>query len=120
MIFRVLVDPTVADESVRARFAERDLGGGIMIPDTLPAIGRIHLDSDDRLWVEEYVAPYEDREPSWWVFDREGIAVATATIPPEFEVHHVGSQHMLGIWRDSLDVPYVDRRAIVVNLAEGS
>ena len=114
MIVRVFVDPRVADDTVHARFADRDLPGGVMIPDTLPAIGRIHLDSDDRLWVEEYVAPYEDREPSWWVFDREGIAVATATIPPEFEVHHVGSQHMLGVWRDSLDVPYVERRVIVV------
>ena len=107
-----LVDPTLADESVRAQFAEHDLGGGIMIPDTLPAIGRIHLDADDHLWVEEYVAPYEDREPSWWVFDAQGSVVATVSIPPRFAFHSIGSTHALGVSVDSLDVPYVEVRRI--------
>jgi hypothetical protein len=112
LIVRVDAPALVVDAAVRDRFADAGIAAGIMVPDTLPAIGRIRLDAERRLWVEEYVAPYEDRPPVWWVFDAEGVAIAVATVPPSFTIHELADDRALGVALDSLDVPYVEVRRI--------
>jgi hypothetical protein len=84
------------------------------LPDSLPAFGRIRLDLLDRIWIEEYVPPYDEtRAPTWWVLDKDGEFLAQVKIPIDFVPHVIAQNHILGVTVDSLGVGYVERRRIV-------
>ncbi len=83
------------------------------LPEVLPAVNRIRLDVADRLWVEEYVPPYDDRIPAWWVIAPGGEFVAQVTIPVGFTPHAIGTDHIVGVTEDSLGVGYVERRRLI-------
>jgi hypothetical protein len=112
MILRVATPAVVADRTVRARFGMDD-DHAVHIPDTLPALGRIRLDAERRLWAEEYVARYEERTPVWWVFDAAGTPIARVRVPPRFTLYSVAADHVVGVVLDSLDVPRVEVRRIL-------
>ena len=75
-------------------------------PDRMPAHGPIRLDDDGNLWVTEY-SPWTTEPTRWTVFDRDGRAIGTVTLPPRFAVHQIGSDYVLGTIRDDLDVEQV-------------
>ncbi len=113
MIIRVDAPPLIADNGLRSRLAGGGLRVGLHLPDTLPAVGRIHLDSERRLWVEEYVPPRGGRAALWWIFAENGQAVAMAAGPADFSIHQIGADYVLGVALDSLKVPYVEVRQIL-------
>lgn len=104
-VVRVRVEPELVD-------LERNRAAGLP-GGTLPAVGRIRVDTDERIWVEAYIPPYDDRIPRWWIFDRDGAAVATASFPPGFDPRRLAADHVLGIRADSLGVQYVDRLRLI-------
>ncbi len=78
------------------------------IPDTLPAFQALQLDELGWLWAEVY--DFDPRRPRQWVvFDAEGRAHGTVEIPVGLEVHWIGRDAILGVWRDEFDVEYVHR-----------
>jgi len=102
---------------VRAVDAERyaDAAGGRrqqLLPDFLPAVSRLRVDAADRIWVEEYVAPYEDRAPRWWIFAPGGELVALAAVPAGFSPLVIAVDHVTGVVEDSLGVQYAERRRL--------
>jgi hypothetical protein len=127
MIVRVHKEPIVVDDRVRRQYAEHGLDQiddpetrrsvrrsrqQEELPETLPAVGRIRYDAADHLWVEEYVPPYDDRPPVWWVFDPQGTLVAQASVPSAFAMHQMEAEHAVGVVLDELDVPRVEVRRI--------
>lgn len=113
-ILRVLREPLGVDAAVRNRLEESEvqrIEG--MLPETLPAVGRIHMDAEGRLWVEEYVPPYEERQPVWWVFDKDGRAIAKASVPFDSSVQQIDSDHLLVVAVDSFGVSYVQGHRIM-------
>lgn len=88
------------------REREREALETMDVPATVPAFGRVLLDRDDRLWVEEFAAVPGDRSV-WLVFTPEGTLVARATMPQRLTPLEIGRDYLLGVERDELDVESV-------------
>lgn len=89
------------------------------LPDTLPGFERIMFDAVGRLWVEEYLPSYEDREATWWIFDSAGGFVARARFPAGFVPHQIEADEVIGVVMDDADVQFVERRRIVRTQSAG-
>jgi hypothetical protein len=75
--------------------------------DDLPAFGGNWLLDDERnLWVQEF-ATVLDTAVAWSVFGEDGQWLGNVTMPTAFRPHVIGRDHVLGVWRDSLDVETV-------------
>lgn len=126
-VVRVDVEPVAVDAGVRARYVEAGLEGvqdpqrraevresreQAPYPETLPVLERVLLDTEGRLWVAEWVAPYEEADARWWVIDRAGEFVAHVQVPSDFVPHRIEADEVIGVRRDALDVPYVEVRRI--------
>jgi hypothetical protein len=64
------------------------------------------IDSERNLWVAEYRPPGNDL-PRWSVFDADGEWLGEFTLPERFTLTDVGSDYLLGVWSDELDVESV-------------
>jgi hypothetical protein len=73
-----------------------------------PAYGDFHIDAAGHVWVMEYPRPSQDVGAlAVNVFDPDGIWLATLSVPGGLVVHDVGDDYLLGMWRDELDVEYL-------------
>jgi hypothetical protein len=81
-------------------------------PETMPAYGEFQVDREGNLWVEEFRRPGDD-QPRWTVFSSEGVMLGAVETPPRFEVYQIGSDFVLGRWRDELDVEHVQLYELV-------
>jgi hypothetical protein len=75
-------------------------------PEKMPAYREFRVDAEGNLWVQEYLRPSDDR-PRWTVFDPEGAMLGEIEMPPRFEMFQIGSDFVLGLWRDDLDIEHV-------------
>ncbi len=73
----------------------------------MPAHGsHILLDTESNIWLEEF--NYQpDVEVAWSVFTAEGVYVGAVAMPHRFQPFDVGSDYVLGVWKDDLDVEHV-------------
>lgn len=94
-------DPGMTPE-IRERFSQMDL------PETVPSFIALQVDDLGWLWAETY--RFERNGPrTWVVFDPDGRARGSVMTPARVEVHQIGADFILGLWRDSLNVEYVRR-----------
>jgi len=95
-------DPTLREEIRRQRLEDP-------LPKTLPAVGRVIVDSQDRIWVEPFTFP-GDPVPHWWVFSPDGEPIAHASIPRAtlLSIHRIEDGRMLGSFVSPLGVPQVE------------
>jgi hypothetical protein len=128
MILRVDMPTLPVDAEARARALEATVSGmppararryretyeSSEFSDAFPAFGDLMLDSEARLWIGEYVLPWENRAATWWIFSPEGQALGRTTIPDGFTPFHVGADRMVGRWLDELRVSYVHVRPIII------
>jgi hypothetical protein len=77
---------------------ERQLAA-LPYPDTMPAYGAMLIDSDDNLWVAEYL-PFGDGTPTWTVFDSDHRMLGTVETPRGLAVHQIGRDFVIGSYRD--------------------
>lgn len=88
----------------------REMLAQFPIPDSLPPIGTLRRDADGNLWVE--------RRRNVWsvvaassvhdVFDRTGRWLTTVESPSHsFWILQLGSDRMLTVWTDELEMPYL-------------
>lgn len=74
----------------------------------LPAHAEVFLDDDGRIWVRDWQLPWEEGEPATFtVFGEDGAVVATATLPGDLSVTHIGPDHVTGVVWDELGIEYV-------------
>ena len=119
--FRDIVMPTVTqgpnDERILERLLSRD-----MLPPTRPSIAALRYDAAGNLWVRAYdmsdatelfearvdrATPIRESNRRWTVLDSTGRLLGDIALPPRFDVHEIGHDWVLGVWRDSLDVEHV-------------
>lgn len=127
-IIRVERAPVPIDGRVRARYVEAGLVGiddrderaevrsrrqEAPFPDAMPVLERVLMDTRGRIWVQEFVPRFEDAEPTWWVFDQSGELMASAHFPSGFVPHQIEEEIVVGVFSDSLGVPYVQVLGIV-------
>ena len=89
---------------------ERELNA-LPYPQTMPAYGRIMVDSDGNLWVPEY-RPFGDEQPRWTVFDAEHRLLGSVETPLGFAVHEIGTDFVLGCLTDESDVQHIQLYAL--------
>jgi hypothetical protein len=94
-----------APDAERRRGVERRFAD-LSPPEFLPAYYGFQLDAVGVLWVEEYRLPGEVGS-RWNLFDREGRWLTTIELPARLRVLEIGAEHLLGVWRDELDVEYL-------------
>ena len=80
-------------------------------PKVLPAYGALRIDPAQRLWVQDYPIPGE-KQHRWKVFDRNGALLGTVLSPADVEILEIGTDYLLGWWRDDLDVEYLRMYAL--------
>jgi hypothetical protein len=78
------------------------------LPDRLPAFRSIVVAESDDIWVSlsefDASAGYD-----WLVFSPSGELRGAVHTPPDLQVFHVESDHLVGVVFDELEVPYVRR-----------
>ena len=94
--------------------ARRTLSDSLYTPDYLPAVesmtrslsaGAVLWGPDGTTWVR-----HRDIEGArWLVFDTSGERIADVEAPDDLVIHHVGTDHVWGVWEDALDIPHVYR-----------
>jgi hypothetical protein len=101
------------DAEVAARFAARpihpELKTAIDNPtflETLPAHGRILASRNGWLWVQVY-SLISDTPTEWDVFDPRGHYRGAVELPARFSPTDIGTDYVLGMWRDTLNVEHV-------------
>ena len=87
-----------ADPAAWARYLRE-----VPFPERIPVYRRLLLDTEQHLWAERYMAPWEDA-PSWYVFDEQGAWLGEVDIPPGLHVFEIGTDYVLGRYRDEFDV----------------
>jgi len=93
-------------ESMERRLAD------MRFPERIPDHGnRMYVDALGNLWLQDYRL-LDDEPFRWSVFDSAGRWLGVVETPPRFTVNEIGSDHVLGIWRDELDVDYVRMYAL--------
>lgn len=108
----------VTDETLAADIARssdpagtRQLFDMMEMPEVLPAFQALEVDGLGMYWAELFRL-VESAPPEWLVFDREGQARGVVTFPVGYEVHVIGDDYVLGLWRDELGVEYVRRYSL--------
>jgi hypothetical protein len=108
------------DERRRRETSLREADGKPM-----PAFGEMRYDRAGNLWAREYdhldaVASHDfsrylpkakppvlETSRRWLVFGPDGRYLGDLSLPPNFTVHEIGHDWILGVWRDELDVQSV-------------
>ena len=86
----------------RRRYEEATYG------EAVPLFARAFVDGDQRLWVSESNWPSLGGVPrSWSVFSPEGMWLGDVEAPEGVRILDIRRDLVLGVWRDQLDVPYV-------------
>jgi hypothetical protein len=86
----------------------RAMNQRLRLPDEPPAFRELLVDAVGWTWARLYrTTPWN--ASLWLVFDPQGQARGTIRLPTGLQVHEVGEDFVLGVWRDSLDVETVRR-----------
>ncbi len=88
-------------------------------PGQFPPYSRILVDAEGNLWVEGYrwpapwAVPPDPPDTHWSVFDADGVWLGRVTVPGRFLVHDIGTDYVLGTWKDHDDVAHIREYALV-------
>ena len=73
-----------------------------------PAVGGLSVDLEGNLWLEGY-STREGLGREWIVLAPDGSLLARARGPARFTPYEIGSDYLLGVWTDEMEIPYVRR-----------
>jgi len=82
------------------------------LPNTMPAYDDIERDAEGNIWVRDF-SPDVDAPRTWTVFDSVGQMRGSLTVPAGVSVLQIGTDYVIGRWRDDLDVEHVRVYGIV-------
>lgn len=88
----------------------RSLVGRLEVPETRPAYSDLLVAENGWVWAAHYrsLRTEADLPTRWSVFDSSGALIGEAITPSRFTLFEVGSGHVVGVRRDSLDVETVE------------
>ncbi|MEX0893724.1 MAG: hypothetical protein WEB88_16275 [Gemmatimonadota bacterium] len=77
----------------------------------MPGFTSLHYDPEGYVWAVAFTPAYEESHRAW-IFSVDGPLQGSVALPPDFEIHQIGSDYLLGIWRDDMDVEHVRMYAL--------
>lgn len=80
--------------------------GHVFEMEEFPAFDRLRTDTDGNLWVRYFPRPGEERT-EWVVFTPDGLRVGAISLPIKASLLDIGSDYVLVVETDELDVPTV-------------
>jgi len=91
---------------------ERQMVGVVMaslpFPQRKAAYNGMTVDGDGNIWLRTgRHFPPEAPSPEWTVISNEGVLLGTLSLPPALEPLQIGSDFILGVWKDELGVEYI-------------
>jgi hypothetical protein len=75
---------------------------------TYPATSTVLVDAEGNLWIHEFQLD-RDAVSRWSIHNSAGEPIALIELPPRLWPYYVGSDFVVGVQRDALDVPRVHR-----------
>jgi hypothetical protein len=95
-------------ESGRRTARSWEMFSGLPLPDSMPAFTALQVDRLGWLWAQLFT--WDARQPTTWlVFDPTGQGRGTVQLPPGLEVHDIGEDYVLGMWKNEVGVEHVRR-----------
>jgi len=100
---------TVAEEGGRDVASRRASFDALTFPDSAPAIVRVYPAASGGVWTRRWSHPRQANAPAVYdVFDAEGRWLGPVELPADAgELQAIGTEHLLTVWTDELDVPYL-------------
>lgn len=84
------------------------------IPDFKPGYSRLLLDSDGYVWAARYYRRMQPHDVvEWEVFSPAGEWLGNVPTPAGFSVFEIGSDYMLGVLKDEMEVEHVQVRRLL-------
>ncbi len=94
---------------------------------SVPAFKSLALQEGGNVWLEVFDPSAGENAPSRWrvqaAFDMKGIGDSganTVVLPPGFRPHDIGSDYVLGVWRDELGIEFVRMYDLIEVSSDGS
>jgi len=115
---RQYIDDLVANVPGENGVRMREMLSEIPVPDVFPPYGALGTDALGYLWVADYPRPGEESS-TWTIFDPDGRLSGRVTTPPHVSTLEIGTDYLLGVYRDELGVEYLHRYALRRPGAEG-
>ena len=84
-----------------------DLIAALEFPPTYPTFSDLKTDAAGNVWVENYRKRGDESEIRWSVFGGNGRWITDVVVPDRYSIHWIGEDLMSGVWRDSLDIEYL-------------
>lgn len=98
---------TAADIRRYVELTDGPVYSDMPIPETIPAFGEsLLVDDEGWLWAQVYEWDPTQR-PAWLVFESNGRAHGSISTPVGLDIHQIGRDFILGVWKDELDVEHV-------------
>lgn len=95
--------PLLAQVPPDQRATAEEVLAGSVIPASLPVYTALQVDPSGIVWARRY----GDEAPEWDVYDSGGACLGSVRTPVGLSVFEVGSDYVLGAWRDRSGVEYV-------------
>jgi hypothetical protein len=129
--FQQLIRKTTIPEAVTASYFEDRAGGELRLgsgrilrtstptdpasyPDNFPFFDALHVDPEGNLWVHDFKVDEEEAE-LFSVFRADGQYLGDVTIPAGRTILDMGSDWLLILRKDELDIEYVERYSLSKN-----
>lgn len=76
------------------------------LPDHFPPFGALMADTESHLWVQDFQRPGAESR-AWSIFDPDGVRVGRITLPERFDPLEIGTDYILGLGWDEMNVEYI-------------
>jgi len=86
-------------------------------PTRFPAYSAVLSSSAGFVWVQQYPDPYAREPQQWKIFAPNGSLAAVAEVPSDVTVLWISEELVAGVWRNQMDIEYVEVRSILHNSA---
>lgn len=96
---------TEAMNDARFRQLQEQVMKSLVFPEHKPFFTSLGVDPTGNVWVQRSAEDGADRP--WDVFDADGHLLGTVTTPAGMQVTQFGTDFVVGIWSDELDVAHV-------------
>ena len=81
---------------------------GEFLSERTPVVANVVISVDGDIWVRRY--EFASSDPAeWFVLSPDGELRGSVYTPPDFSLHEIRLDHIVGVARDDFDVPYVRR-----------
>jgi hypothetical protein len=115
--------PQTEVDSVRRAFREAELPPELKqlvnrmeLPETRPAYSDLLIDTEGFVWAAGYYGRSVGEEPiDWEVFSPEGEWLGRVRTPARFSVFEIGTDYLLGVFSDELDIERVQMLELARN-----